>query len=77
MKGNTTLLECSNLSPRISIMYFDRYSEMEPFNTKVHHSVKTESRIAVLSLCTSSDGAVYLYKISRTNLKRLLMILKH
>ena len=33
-------------------------------STKGHHSVKTECRVSVLFLCTSSDEAVYLYKIS-------------
>ena len=34
------------------------------FPTKGHHFVKTESFVTVLLLCTSSDGAVYLYKIT-------------
>ena len=32
-------------------------------NTKVHNSVKTESRVMVLFLCTLSDDASYLYKL--------------
>ena len=32
--------------------------------TKGYHSVITEVRVIVLFLCTSSDEAVYLYKIS-------------
>ena len=33
------------------------------YSTKGHHSVKTECRVIVLFLCTTSDEAVYLYKI--------------
>ena len=32
--------------------------------TKMHHSVKTVHRVLSLNLCTSSDDALYLYKIS-------------
>ena len=32
------------------------------YSTKRHHSVKTECRVIVLFLCTSSDEAMYLYK---------------
>ena len=39
-------------------------------NTKGNNSVKTESRVMVLFLCTLSDGALYLYKLSWRNLKR-------
>ena len=35
------------------------------FPTKGHHFVKTESFDIVLLLCTSSDGNVYLNKITR------------
>ena len=42
------------------------------YSTKGHHSVKSECRVIVLFLCTSSDEAVYLYKISSIHLKRFL-----
>ena len=34
------------------------------YSTKGYHSVKTACRVVDLFLCTLSDGAVYLYKIS-------------
>ena len=55
MKGNTTLLE--------SLLPTSTDNQEWIFNTKGHHSVRTESRVIVF-LCTSSDGAVHLYKIS-------------
>ena len=33
--------------------------------TKGHNSVKTVDGVMVLNLCTSSDGALYLYQVSR------------
>ena len=43
------------------------------YSTKGHHSVKTEYRVIVLFLYTSSDGAVYLYKISRIHVHLKLL----
>ena len=37
--------------------------------TKGHNSVKTVNGVMVLNLCTSSDDALYLYQVSRKNLK--------
>ena len=42
------------------------------YSTNGHHSVTPECRVKVLFLCPSSDEAVYLYKILRIHLKRLL-----
>ena len=33
--------------------------------TNGYHSVKTVNEVMVLNLCTSSDDALYLYKVSR------------
>ena len=59
VEGNTTLLELIQWlkSPLCSSTDNQKWI----FNTKGQHSVKTKSRIIVL--CTSSDGAGYLYKI--------------
>ena len=37
--------------------------------TKGHNSAKTVYEVMILNLCTSSDGALYLYQISRKYLK--------
>ena len=51
------------------------------YSTKGHHSVKTECRVIVLFLCTSSDGAVYfsddafsLYQVHENTLSGLRVI---
>ena len=41
------------------------------YSTKMRHSAKTECRVIVLFLCTSSNEDVYLYKISWIHFKRL------
>ena len=41
-------------------------------NAKGNNPFKTESKVMVLFLCTLSDGALYLYKLSWRNLKRFL-----
>ena len=41
------------------------------YSTKGHHSVKIERRVIVPFLCTSTDEAVYLYKIPCIHIKRL------
>ena len=37
--------------------------------TKGRDSIKAVDRVMVLSLCTSSDDALYLYQVSRKHLK--------
>ena len=59
MKGNTTLLQLKESS-----ICTTADNQKRIYSSKGHHLVKTECRVIVLFLCTSSDEAVYLYKIS-------------
>ena len=60
VKGNTILFEFSQCLK--SPLCTSSDSQNWTFNTKMHHSVKTVSRVtpAAFFLCTSSDGAKYL-----------------